>query len=81
MASIKEKTALRETHNSSANRLVPGALEVNMKKARLKGPVFDRPRIRPSSVELGTSRESSSNAEISNRGGTFHRRCALENSS
>ena len=53
MACIKDKTALRVTHNSTANRLVPGALDVSMKKVRPQGLVFDIPRIMPPCVELG----------------------------
>ena len=75
MTCIKEKTALRGTHNVTAQRLVPRSLEVNIKKARLQGPGFHTSRIMPLDGELKASGESSSRAEIGN-GGTFQRQLA-----
>ena len=63
MPCIKEEIALRETHNPTADIIVPGELDVDMKKARPKGPVSDNPTIMPPHVDLGTTSSDSSSRE------------------
>jgi len=63
MTCIKENITLSETQTSTANGVVTGKLDVDMKKARPHGRVCDIPSIMPPRVELGTSSSESCSTE------------------